>query len=490
MKILHVASEVAPLSQTGGLADVLGALPGAQARGADNEVAVVTPLYRAAKERAAALGVELLPAGEPRMVELGHHGFEVSLRRAIVPGAPPLYFVDAPRLYQRDGLYADVCQRDYPDNPLRFATLCRVALDAAPELLGGAPDVVHGHDWQAGLAPLMAQTLEGPSPATVFTVHNLAYGGVFPKEVMRELGLSWAHFTMQKLEFYDQASFLKAGISSADAVTTVSPSYAREIRTPEFGCGLDGFIRAHARRLTGIVNGIDTDAWNPRTDPALASNYGDLRVGKAACRAALAEELEVEVGPDELLIGVVSRFAEQKGLDLVADLAPELGRLGAHLIVLGTGDPDLEDRFRELSAQRRCPVTARVGFDVGLARRIYAGCDAMLMPSRFEPCGLNQLYAMRYGTVPIVHATGGLRDTVIDRPEAEGGADAGTGICFAAANLAELRRAVERAATLYRESPGRWAGLQDRGMARDSGWPASAKRYLALYRELQDKATA
>ncbi|HUH01624.1 MAG TPA: glycogen/starch synthase, partial [Kofleriaceae bacterium] len=310
---------------------------------------------------------------------------------------------------------------------------------------------------------------------SVLTIHNLAYRGLFDKEIMTTLGLPWSRFTLDDFEYFDQLSFLKAGIASAAAVTTVSPSYAREILQPGTGQELAGFLAERARHLTGILNGIDTEAWDPATDPALPARYHrDDLAGKLACRKALARELDLTLGPGTLLAGMVSRFAEQKGLDLVAELVPELDELGISLVVLGTGEAVLEERFRLLAARHPTALTVRVGFDVRLARRIYAGCDALLMPSRFEPCGLNQLYAMRYGTVPIVHAVGGLRDSVDDT----------TGIRFDHADVPGLRWAVTRAAEIFRGEPAVWRAMVGAGMARDWSWDQSARAYLDLYRRI------
>lgn len=470
MKIAHVASEVAPFSQSGGLADVAGALPRALAA-AGAEVAVFSPLYRGVRARAAARGLELV-AGESFDVPLGDRTHRVTIVSAVSEGGPAWQFVDAPELYDRDGLYSDAAMHDFADNAVRFAVLAAAAIAAAPkafgDALGGAPDLFHAHDWQCGLVPLWT---DRPS---VLTIHNLAYRGLFDKEVMTTLGLDWSHYHLDDLEFFDQVSFLKAGIAHADAVTTVSPSYAAEILEPANGQGLDGFL-AQRPRLVGILNGIDTEAWDPATDAALPATYARNELGgKRACREALARELGLAPGPQTLLVGAVSRFAEQKGMDLVAELVPELGALGIQLIVLGTGEPALETRFRQLAAAHPDTVAVRIGFDVAFARRVYAGCDALVMPSRFEPCGLNQLYAMRYGTVPIVHAVGGLRDTV----------DGDTGVSFEHADVAGLRWAMSRAAGLFRGDPAAWAAMARAGMDRDWSWERSARAYLELYRQL------
>ena len=393
-------------------------------------------------------------------------------------------FVDCAALYDRPGtLYGPGGAGEWSDNHLRFAVLGRAALAAGPALFGAQPDVLHVHDWQAGLAAVYAR-LEQLPIRIVTTIHNLAYRGIFPKHVMDELGLPWSLFTLHQLEFWDQVSFLKGALAAADAATTVSPSYAQEILTPELGEGLDGFLRHDVRRLVGIVNGIDTRAWDPSTDPALAAPFSrDQLDGKAACRKALADEVGLAVADHEPLIGVVARMTGQKGLDLVADVVPELHRLGARLVVLGAGDPDLEARFRYLADAFSEHVVARIGFDVGFSRRIYAGCDLFVMPSRFEPCGLGQLYAMRYGTIPLVHAVGGLRDTVIDPGDAELAAGRGTGFTFAPASRDALLSALERAIAMFRERAA-FARLRHAAMSRDSSWTSSARQYAALYASL------
>jgi starch synthase len=336
--------------------------------------------------------------------------------------------------------------------------------------------VLHAHDWQGGPAAIYARLLGAAAPAIVMTIHNLAYRGIFPKLVMDELGWPWPLFTQHQLEFYDQVSFLKGGLAAADAATTVSPSYAQEILTPPFGEALDGFLRWDLKRLVGIVNGIDTRAWDPKTDAALAQSFSiDTIEGRAANRTALAAEMGISLAPTEPLIGVIARMTGQKGLDLVADVVPELADLGAKMVVLGAGEPELEARFAYLSETFSQHVATRIGFDIALARRIYGGTDLFLMPSRFEPCGLGQLYAMRYGSVPVVHAVGGLRDTV---------ANGVTGIQFQAATSSALRAALAHSVTAFRQREP-FARLQRAAMQRDSSWLASALESAQLYRSLR-----
>lgn len=463
MRVVHVSSEVAPFAQSGGLADVVSGLPAAQAEALGLDVGVIVPMYRGVGARLADAGIGI-ERSVPLVFDLGVHAFEGALRIAKV-GRVRYGFVDLPALYDRPGnLYGPGGAGEWDDNHVRFAALGKAAIAAAPALLGGAPDVVHAHDWQGGPAAIYARLSTNP-PGIIATIHNLAYRGIFPKVVMDELGLPWSWFTQQQLEFYDQVSFLKGGLAAADVVTTVSPSYAQEILTPQFGEVLDGFLRWDVKRIVGIVNGIDTRAWDPGRD-ALAK--------RPAIRAALAAEMELPLADDEPLIGVIARMTGQKGLDLVADIVPDLEALGARMVVLGAGEPALEDRFRALTRERPDRLAARIGFDLGLARRIYGGTDLFAMPSRFEPCGLGQLYAMRYGSIPVVHAVGGLRDTVTDGV---------TGIQFAAADAASLRGAIARAVALYRDRTA-FSSLQRHAMARDSSWNASALEFVQLYRSL------
>jgi starch synthase len=482
MRVLHVSSEAAPFAQSGGLADVLGGLPPALAK-AGLDVAVLVPLYRGVEAKVAAAGATL-DRGAPVQIQLGPHAFGAELRRAVIDDVT-YGFVDCPVLYDRaGGLYGPTGASDFHDNHLRFGALGKVAVEHGAALLGGPIDILHVHDWQGSPAAIYARAAELPA-AIVTTIHNLAYRGIFHKHVMTELGWPWSLFTIHDLEFYDQISFLKGGIAAADVVTTVSPSYAKEIVTPQFGEALGGFLQHDVERLVGIVNGIDTTSWDPATDRALPANFSRTSLaGKARCRAALAQEFGLALEDDQPLIGVVARMTGQKGLDLVKHAVPELHRIGAKLVVLGSGEPDLEAAFQWLASVFADHVAVRIGFDIGLSRRIYAGCDLFLMPSRFEPCGLGQLYAMRYGAIPIVHAVGGLRDTVIDPGDDELAQGRGTGIQFHALTASALVTALERAAKLYRDRSALLA-IRRAAMARDSSWTASAQQYVALYESLR-----
>jgi starch synthase len=443
MRILFVAPECVPFSKTGGLADVAAALPRALAdRG--HHVLVVTPRYRGADPAKA-------PAGKVRV-----------------------HLVENAAFFDRPGVYGEKSQ-DYADNHQRYAFFAREALEAARRL-DFPPEIVHLHDWPAALAALYLRREQMfPGVKCVFTVHNLAHQGLFPASALAEVGLPREVFNWRELEFYGRVSFLKAGLVFADAVTTVSPRYAREIQTAEFGAGLDGLLRerAAAGAVHGILNGVEYSDWSPETDPHLAARYGpqDLS-GKAACKAALQRELGLAERADVPLLGVVSRLAEQKGMDLIAAVAEELVARGAQLAVLGTGEPRLEQVFRELSDKHAGKVRARVGFDNGLAHRIEAGADLFLMPSRFEPCGLNQMYSLRYGAVPVVRAVGGLDDTVEDEV---------TGFKFAEASGAALLQACARALEAYRAGGERWTAMMRAGMAKDFSWAASAAEYEKLF---------
>lgn len=471
MRVLHVASELAPWAQTGGLADVVAALPKALTRADPSVTSVcVVPLYRAARQRLAAAGMTLGPA-RPYAVTLGGAVWNVALRPA--GGA---WWVECDPLYDRDGLYGDG-GGDHADNAVRFAVLARAALAAGASILGGAVDVLHAHDWQAGLATTWA-ALDGHPAVRVMTVHNLAYRGLFPKGTIDRLGLPWSIFDHTHAEAWDQLSFLKAGMAYADVVTTVSPTYAREILTPERGEALDGFLRHDVGRVLGVTNGIDTAAWDPSTDPSLPARFSARDPSRrAVCRAALAAELGLDVADDTPIAVAIARLTPQKGIDLVAEIAPALVEGGVRLAVLGSGDRGLEDWLRDLAWRHPRAIAARFGFDPDLSRRMYAGADLFLMPSRFEPCGLGQLYAMRYGAVPVVSAVGGLVDTVVDAALPDG-----TGFKFEYVDAAGLRWATERAAAMFRADPARFAAVRAAAMARDSSWRASAREYLSIYR--------
>jgi starch synthase len=483
LRVLLMAAEATPFAKTGGLADVVGALP--RALGAlGHDVRILMPRHRGV-ERAAA---GLRPVVPGVRVPLADRTAEGALLEGAGPDGRPVYFLDHGHYYDREGLYGTP-DGDYWDNCERFIFFCRGALEGLAGLATAGerawrPQVIHANDWQSGLVPVYLRTLYREHPVlgglpVLFTIHNLAYQGVFWHYDMPMTGLGWDLFTPAGIEFYGRINFLKGGLVFSDVLTTVSRTYAREIRTPEHGHGLEGVLEQRAADLHGVVNGIDHAAWDPATDPALPARYSrDDLAGKAACREALRRELVLDAG-DGLLIGMVTRFADQKGLDLVLAALPRLLEAGVQLALLGSGDAPLERAFAEVAAAHPGRMAVRIGFDDGLARRIYAGADAFLMPSRFEPCGLGQLVALRYGTVPIVRRTGGLVDTVA---EAGAGRRGGTGFCFDALTADALLEAVGRAVAAHRQ-PAVWASLVHNGMAEDFSWSASAREYVALYRK-------
>ncbi|MGO9831032.1 MAG: glycogen synthase GlgA [Myxococcaceae bacterium] len=473
MRILFLSSEVAPFSKTGGLGDVAKALPAALAR-AGHEVRVVTPLYASVRGGLTPTDVTL------------RLRFPFGLERAglAVAHAGPrheVWFIDHPGYYRRGALYGT----DW-DEHRRFGFFSVAALQAA-QGMGFAPDIIHLNDWQCGLAAValrgrFAATALGAA-ASVFTIHNLAYQGNFPKSVMDDLGLPWELFQADGLEFYDTVNFMKAGITSADALTTVSPRYAQEIQTQEYGCMLEGVLRSRADRLTGILNGIDDEEWDPARDPLLPARYDAFDfAGKAVCKAQLRRRFGFPE-PDRLssrpLFGLVSRLTAQKGIDLVLAAVPWLlSQAEAEVVLLGNGDALLERGLVGLAARFPGRVGAHIGFDNPLSHLVEAGADFFLMPSRYEPCGLNQMYSLRYGTVPLVRATGGLDDTVTDAA-----LPGGDGLKFQHIQPDALAWAMGRALEVWRR-PEVLEGLRRRGMGKDFSWRVSAARYEQLYASL------
>lgn len=487
MKVLFVASEVHPLIKTGGLADVGGSLPPAlHALGCD--VRVLMPAYRDAVAKAAKL---------ERIAELVLPGVHapVALLEGTLPGTRvKIWLVDYAPAYDRPGNpYLAPGGQPWHDNAERFALLAQVATRIAlgQAKLGWRPQVVHCNDWQAGLVPALL-ALEPKRPATVFTIHNLSYQGLFPYRTFVDLGLAQTLWSHHALEFHEQMSFIKGGIVFADRVNTVSPHYAEEIQTPEFGCGLDGLLRHRADRLSGILNGIDPKVWDPAKDPHLAQRYSARRFSdKAPNKLALRKAFKLRRAARTPLVGMVGRLVHQKGIDLVLDALPRLATLDLQLAILGTGERRYEDGLREAAARRHRWLSVRIGYDESLAHLIEGGADMFLMPSRFEPCGLNQLYSLRYGTIPIVRRAGGLADTVVDADADHLRAGTATGIVFEAASADALFDAVHRACVLY-EDERQWMKLALTGMRQDFNWRESAGHYVALYktarRDLRTKA--
>ncbi|MDG4648892.1 glycogen synthase GlgA [Roseibacterium sp. SDUM158017] len=474
MKVLSVASECVPFVKTGGLADVVGALPRVMG-GQGVDMRVLLPGYPRVMEAIGADGGRTVMEDETLF---GGQGRVIRARARQVE----LLVLDAPHLYDREGSpYLGPDGRDWPDNPERFAALSWMAARIAKEgVEGWRPDVVHGHDWQAGLAPYYLAK-HGCDVPTVLTVHNIAFHGAAPAGRLTALRLDPVDFVQEGgFEFYGGINALKAGLIWSDRITTVSPTYARELTRPEFGAGLDGVIRTRAGRLSGILNGIDTDAWNPATDPALSSRYRTPR-GKAKNRAALREEfgLPRAKGP---LACVVSRLTEQKGLDLLLQSLPALLERGGQLVLLGAGDVALERAWRT-AAEAHAGVAVHIGYDEAMAHRLIAGADAILVPSRFEPCGLTQLYALRYGTIPLVALTGGLADTVIPASPAALAAGASTGVQVHPLTADTLALGLMDLCALF-EDRATWARMQDNAMAQPVGWDTSAAAYARLYREV------
>lgn len=479
MRILHVASEIYPLVKTGGLADVLGSLPPALVnRGLDVRV--------------------LLP-GLPGIIN-GMADLKPVLRIGAVFGAAvvtlqlgklpdsgvPAYVIDAPFLYQREGNpYVGPDGHDWSDNHRRFALLGWIAAHIASGELDPewVPDVVHAHDWHAGLAPVYMAQNPGLKTASVFTIHNLAFRGIFPIDCHAELGLPARKLTPHGIEFHGKISFMKAGLVYSNRITTVSPTYAREICTPEFGCGLDGVLRDRGYALSGILNGVDYSIWNPE-DPAIATPYSSQDLGgKLECKRALQAEFGLKQGASGPLFAVVSRLTSQKGMDILLAAMPELLREGAQLVVLGSGEGDLEAGFRYAASANPQNVAVFIGYDENMSHRIMAGADILLVPSRFEPCGLTQLYALRYGTLPLVRRVGGLADTVVDATPDTLSSDSATGFVFDDASRHALAARVRDAVSLYHDHEA-WCRVQGRGMAQDYSWDDSAANYESLYRSL------
>jgi len=488
VNILYVCTEVYPLLKTGGLADVSAALPAAL-RALGNDVRVLLPAF-------APIAAGFVADGAPlRLPSSGGPAVATTLSPApvIVPGrlagtGQPAYLLEAPALYRRPGgPYLDARGHDWPDNAARFALL---GWAAAWLGCGGdpawRPQVVHAHDWHAALAPLYLQQLAGsrPWPATVFTVHNLAYQGQFGADTLASLGLPASLFRFDGIEFHGNVSFMKAGLQFADAITTVSPRYAREIMTPEQGCGLDGVLRYRASQVSGILNGVDYAVWNPATDPLVAPPYDhDRLAGKAQAKRDLQRLLGLDERPDALLFGAVTRLSEQKGLHLLPAVLDGLVGAGGQLVVLGSGDAGIEAAIKQAVTRHPGQAVLRRGHDEALAHRIFAGADVLLVPSRFEPCGLTQLYALRYGALPLVHGVGGLADTVTDCSAPALANHTASGFVFNDFSPAGLRGAVGRAFDLFRR-PKDWRAVQAHAMQLRFDWHDAAQAYVALYRRL------
>ena len=470
IKVLMVASEAAPFAKTGGLADIVGSLPAAL-RNFDCEVAVLIPRYRSVDLNSVRRIYDSLP------IWLGGTVHHASLYQA--DAATPFYFLEAPALYDRDGCYGD-SSGDYPDNAVRFAVLSRAALAVARRVF--RPQILHCHDWQTGLAPVYLRTVFAYDPTflgmkTLFTIHNLGYQGLFPPSALPQIGLDRRVFNMDGLEFFGKVNFMKGGLNFSDALSTVSCRYAAEIQTREYGFGLDGVLRARSADLHGILNGVDYSNWNPETDAHLVAHYSaeDLS-GKRECKRDLLREFGLPEAPlARPLLGVVSRLTSQKGTELIIKIIPDLVKEDLYLTLLGSGDAEYEEKLLDAAASYPEHVGVRIGYDETLAHKIEAGADMFLMPSQYEPSGLNQLYSLRYGTVPVVRATGGLDDTI----------EEGTGFKFQEYSAPALLEAIRAASAVFRDRKG-WEAMMRRGMRTDFSWRASGAEYAALYRRLMD----
>ncbi len=464
MKVALVAAEVFPFSKTGGLADVTGALP-ARFAGLGAGTVTISPLYRSVRRHPLErTPIELrVPVGD-RVLGGG------------VARSGDFYFIEYDDFFDRDAVYGPP-EGAYADNDVRFVYFCRAALELLRQL--GAPDVLHAHDWHAGLIPIYLRTLYAgafPRTRSVFTIHNMAYQGQFESGTMALTGLEAARFNCRELEFYGRVNFLKAGIVHADALTTVSPTYAGEIQSPGFGCGLEGVLRERAASLHGILNGADYSQWSPEHDPHIAARYSvHAPAGKARCKAALQRRCGWAERPEVPLVGMVGRLAEQKGVDLFLDSADALAGEDVQFVILGVGDPGMQDAVLQAGQRHPGKISVHVAFDNALAHQIEAGSDVFLMPSRYEPCGLNQIYSLKYGTVPVVRSTGGLADTVEDGV---------TGFVFRECTGDGLRRAVGRALRVWADR-GAWRRMMAAGMRKDFSWEVSAQQYLWLFESIR-----
>jgi starch synthase len=482
VKVLSVASEAFPLVKTGGLADVVGALPRALG---EEDVRIVTLIPGYSAVMAKLNGVDSIM----RFDDLLGGPAQVFAAKA---GGLELFVLDAPHFFRRDGgLYIGPDGADWPDNALRFAALARAAANIAEGGVGAfVPDVVHAHDWQAALTLAYLRFDGGRRPGAVLTVHNLAFQGVFPASILATIGLPPQAMAIDGVEYYGKVGYLKAGLQFADRITTVSPTYAREIMTPESGMGLDGLIRARANVVSGILNGIDEQIWNPATDPHLPQPFSAQRIDqRPRNKIVLQKRMDLAPNSEAPLFGMVTRITWQKGLDLLLEALPTLTAAGGQLALLGSGERALEQGLADAARSHAGSVGCIFAYDEGLAHLIQGGSDFLLVPSRFEPCGLTQLCALRYGAVPVVARVGGLADTIVDANEAALLAGVATGVQFAPPTGEELVSALERAGALYKDQAAvRRARLN--GMRADVSWRAPAKRYAALYGEIAGGAGA
>ena len=479
MRIAFVASECVPYSKTGGLADVVGALPQALAE-LGHQLEVLVPRYRVTAPGTVvqeASNITLPLTSGFRFAAIQHGGASQGVS---------YYLVDCPEFFDREGLYQAPDGTDYPDNAVRFAAFCLACLEFMKRQ-PDPPDIIHCHDWQTALTAIYLKSLYARDPffqrtSTALTIHNLGYQGLFAPDTLPQISLDWSLFSVEGLEFFGRVNLLKGGILFSDFITTVSRKYASEIQTNEFGYGLEGVLRSRAEKLRGILNGADYKAWNPGTDKLIPAHYTPEQLGgKQACKGELLRKMGVaEPVMDRPVIGIVSRFDNQKGFDLIAGIAEELMKMDLYIVALGTGLPQFEELFRSLAARYAEKFLVKIAYDNQLAHQIEAGSDMFLMPSRYEPCGLNQMYSLKYGTVPVVRATGGLDDTI---QEFDG--TGGTGFKFAQYSAEALLVAVCKAVQTYRQRSA-WRRLMQNGMSQDFSWAAAAKSYAEIYWKLRE----
>ena len=478
MRILFCASEVAPYAKTGGLADVAGSLPESLHKlGCD--VRIFMPLYRSAREKMD--GLDLL--AQSIIIPVGVHDYHIHLWESRTESGIPIYLLEKDEFYDRSSLYGSPVRGDYEDNAERFIAFSLAAKQLCAAL-GWYPSIFHIHDWQTGLVAAYFRLSWSYDPqfhrsAIVLTIHNIAYQGVFPAGFFSLTNLPPGAWSMQGIEFWGQCNFLKAGLVYSDHITTVSPSYASEITTKEFGFGLEGILKERKDSLCGILNGIDINAWDPQTDPNLPQNFNaDDLAGKKVCKEILCEQTGIsKKNRDYPLLGMISRLATQKGFDLLEEILQDLMKMPVNLVILGTGDAAIEENIRDMEKLYPDRLKLNSKFDEQMAHLIEAGADIFLMPSRYEPCGLNQMYSLRYGTIPVVHATGGLHDSVVDALEYP---DSGTGFKFYEYKPEAILEAIRSALELY-EDGSKWAQIQKRAMAQDFSWDRSARQYIEVY---------
>ncbi len=486
MSPIHIAtisSEMVPLAKTGGLGDVCGALPIAM-----DELGCKASCFLPAYGSVLQSGFEIESTPHTFTIPMsdGHVACRV-LKTQFPDTNVDIYLIDQPQYYDRDGLYSNR-SGEFRDNCERFSFFARAVCEAISRL-GLEIDIAHCHDWQSGLIPAYVKTRFGghawmERARTIMTIHNLAYQGRFWHLDMPLTGLDWHYFNWQQMEFHGDLNFLKTGIVFADLVTTVSPTYAREITEPELGCGLESILAAKGEDLIGIVNGVDYEHWDPATDCHLPQQFdiSSWRSGKATCKQSLQREMGLDVRHDVPLVGIVSRLADQKGWDLIIPLLQQwCEQRDVHFAILGTGDPDYEDRLADLASRFGHKLAVKLEFSEAVAHRIEAACDIFLMPSRYEPCGLNQLYSLKYGSVPLVHSTGGLADTVVDATESNLATETATGFRFDDYSLAALESTMNRAVDMYQYNQPQWGKIVEAGMRDDWSWKQSAKRYMEIY---------